>query len=331
MKKKKPTRFDRINEQREDIVKVLIEKMSAEGIGWTRSWRCPISPFNPVSATRYAGINQFNLSILAMIRGYEDPRWLTFKQAKSLGFKVKKGAKSAAVEKWGPVQVAPKDESGNIVKEAPIADKRFVYRCLSYFTVFNAEDIEGIEPFEAPTVEHDDEALGKLADILESSSRCPVIERATSSACYIPSNDKISLPYRASFSSITAFLQVLMHEMGHSTGHPGCLNRGLSTKFGSDEYAREELVAELTSMFCSAEIGIEAGHTPGNEHYDRHVAYFQSWTRRFEEKPEEIFNAAQAATKAADFILGRFASAGGILVGDEAFNKALIESANEVA
>lgn len=324
----KKTRFDRVNEQRDAIVKAVVERMAEEGINWTKSWSCPTLPFNPVSGTRYSGINQFNLALIGMVRGIEDPRWMTFKQAKALGYRVRKGAKSAAVEKWSPVQIAPKGKDGKVIKDCPDDEKRFAYRCLGYFTVFNAAEIEGIKPFEVEflTGEARDAELEETIDRLESSSRCEVKEELTDRACYIPSMDMISMPLRDSFASRTAFTQVLLHEMGHSTGHQSCLGRDIRNRFGSEGYAREELVAELTAMFCSAELGIEPGHTPGNEHFDRHAAYLQGWIKAIEDDPEALFGAAKAATRAADAVIERFVSSGGVLPASSA-----VAEAKEVA
>ena len=93
--------------------------------------------------------------------------------------------------------------------------------------------------------------------------------------------------------------------MTHSTGHPSALNRGCNTNFGSPEYAQEELVAELGSLFLSADLGIQNIDYEG-EHYENHVSYLQSWMHALEDDPSYLFKAAAKADKAGTLIIGRY-------------------------
>lgn len=93
--------------------------------------------------------------------------------------------------------------------------------------------------------------------------------------------------------------------MTHSTGHPSALNRGCNTNFGSPEYAQEELVAELGSLFLSADLGIQSADYEG-EHYENHVSYLQSWMHALEDDPSYLFKAAAKADKAGTLIIGRY-------------------------
>ena len=165
-----------------------------------------------------------------------------------------------------------------------------------------------------------DKEIGILVDEVIRSSRCPISEKSTDGAYYAPGRDSISVPSRNSFKSNESFLVTLLHEMGHSTSHPSACNRSISGKFGSPEYAKEELVAELSSMFSSRDLGIGGKIDTSSEHYTQHVAYLQSWIHALEDDPNLIFGAASAAEKATDFIIERYERE----VGREAPGKAAI-------
>ena len=93
--------------------------------------------------------------------------------------------------------------------------------------------------------------------------------------------------------------------MTHSTGHPSALARELDTRFGSPSYAEEELVAELGSLFLSADLGIQSTDLEG-EFYENHVSYLQSWMNALENDPSYLFKAASKADHADTFIMERY-------------------------
>lgn len=176
---------------------------------------------------------------------------------------------------------------------------------MGYWNVFNAEDIEGIPPENAPV--HLNDRTATIAQNLEESSRCPIIESSgyLGSAAYSPATDRILIAPRETFRSDEAFTRVLLHEMTHSTGHPSALARELDTRFGSPSYAEEELVAELGSLFLSADLGIQNTELEG-EFYENHVSYLQSWMNALENDPSYLFKAASKADHADTFIMERY-------------------------
>lgn len=176
---------------------------------------------------------------------------------------------------------------------------------MGYWNVFNASEIEGIPA--PPVPEHVSDRTTTIADDLILSSRCPIVEsmRYQGSAGYAPGSDRILIAPRETFLSDETFTRVLLHEMTHSTGHPSALNRGCNTDFGSPEYAQEELVAELGSLFLSADLGIQNTDYEG-EHYENHVSYLQSWMHALEDDPSYLFKAAAKADKAGTLIIGRY-------------------------
>ena len=206
------------------------------------------------------------------MRGYTDNRWATFNQIKD---------------------TCEKEFAGRYPK------------LVGYWNVFNAEDIEGIPPENAPV--HLNDRTATIAQNLEESSRCPVIESSgyLGSAAYSPATDRILIAPRETFRSDEAFTRVLLHEMTHSTGHPSALARELDTRFGSPSYAEEELVAELGSLFLSADLGIQSTDLEG-EFYENHVSYLQSWMNALENDPSYLFKAASKADHADTFIMERY-------------------------
>lgn len=118
-------------------------------------------------------------------------------------------------------------------------------------------------------------------------------------------NARILIAPRETFRSDEAFTRVLLHEMTHSTGHPSALARELDTRFGSPSYAEEELVAELGSLFLSADLGIQSTDLEG-EFYENHVSYLQSWMNALENDPSYLFKAASKADHADTFIMERY-------------------------
>jgi antirestriction protein ArdC len=117
-------------------------------------------------------------------------------------------------------------------------------------------------------------------------------------AYYRPGTDEITLPNMGQFVNAESFYSTAFHEMAHSTGHKTRLDRGLDGSFGSDPYSREELVAEMTAAFLAAEAGIL------DKVQDNNTAYVQHWAARLGKEPRLILDAASAAQKAADYILG---------------------------
>ena len=290
---------DRVAEQRKEIVDRVIADMDKGGFEWIKPWKDVGAPHNPVSGTTYSGRNRTHLAMMAMIRGYDDPRWVTFKQAKAAGWQMRKGAKSVVVEKWKMFRVEDRDAS-----EEETAEK-LIPRCVGYWSVFNAAEFDGVPPL--PRMERNsDEGNSLLADEVIASSRCPIEEKPANIAAYYPTADRITMPPRESFSSNEAFITTMLHEMGHSTGHPSAVGRSQSTKFGSKEYAFEELIAEMSSMFSASDLGLSGDVDPESKHYQQHVAYLQSWRQALSDDPNLLFKASTAAEKATEFVIDRY-------------------------
>lgn len=289
-----------VEDQRARVVAKIIEDMKRDGLRWSEPYLPSLSPSNPVSGTVYQGGNRLHLGFIGYLRSFEDNRWCTFNQIRDSGWYLKKGAKAAIIEKWREFAVREENEETG-EKEV----KGHYLRCVGYWNVFNASEIDGIPA--PPVPEHVNDRTDAIADDLKLSSRCPIVEsmRYQGSAAYAPGSDRILIAPRETFLSDEAFTRVLLHEMTHSTGHPSALNRGCNTNFGSPEYAQEELVAELGSLFLSADLGIQSADYEG-EYYENHVSYLQSWMHALEDDPSYLFKAAAKADKAGTLIIGRY-------------------------
>ena len=292
---------ERVSEQRRTVVEQMLKDMSENEFTWIRDWALNCSPINAVTGTRYRGGNRLHLAAIARIRGYRDPRWMTFNQAKKNGWKVRKGAKSAVVEKWKAFSY-DKKETDAATGEETVRRVSYV-RCVGYWSVFNAEDVEGIPAYEEPKMNCDDPSsyAALLADDFIATSRCEIREGGTDCACYIPALDRIEVPARGQFTCNEAFLRTLLHEMGHSTKVP--LGRERSKDMV--DYAFEELVAELCALFAAADAGLDCANfssEEGSDFYRNHVAYIQSWSKRLASDPDALFKAATKASAAADYL-----------------------------
>lgn len=257
-----------------------------------------LRPQNPVSGTVYRGGNRLKLAMFAVEKGYQDPRWMTFKQASNQGYHIRQGEKSVLLEKWiFTKEIKEKNEHGQQVKRT----ERLKHPVCNYFRVFNAEQMDGVEPLPEREPLQKDEIL-KLAEQFFASSKCNIVEAAQEKAFYSPGRDRIVLPPREFFKSPEAFLSVALHEMAHSTGHKSRLNRPLMNEFGTPGYAREELNAEISSAFLESDLGLEADHEGLRDHSN----YLKSWIRILKEDPNELFRACQSAEKISEYLIGNY-------------------------
>lgn len=306
-KSSKKSVADVIAANRAEITEKFVSMVSDPTLDWVKQWSGSSldSPHNPCSGTRYNGGNRLYLTLVAGITG--DPRFCTYKQASKRGWQVKRGAHGCIVEKFGPVTVYERDEDGNVVTDddGNRVVKFKYYKPLAYYMVFNFADIEGVPELAKPEPMTPDQ-MTELMDAFIDTSDCPVVEGESDRASYSPDLDRVRIPSRDVFDDSTAALHTLLHEMGHSTGAAKRLNReGIVnwSGFGSESYAFEELVAELTSVFTSNYVHADAMQS--DEHRRNHAAYLQSWLRALHDDPDYLFKAAAKAEAASDYIVER--------------------------
>jgi antirestriction protein ArdC len=214
---------------------------------------------------------------------------VSFKQAKGKGGRVKKGEKGFPVVFWKWVHVKdPESESGK--KRVPF---------LRYYTVFNLEQTEGIDIPEPQT--RDFNPIMKAERVIHGMPNAPVIEHNEPRAYYQPSEDVVNMPKANLFQTDEEYYSTLFHELTHSTGHASRLNRDEISKmspFDSQDYSKEELVAEIGSAFLCGHCGIEPSVI------ENQAAYIQSWLKQLRSNKKWLVYAAAKAQKAADYILG---------------------------
>lgn len=282
------------SEYREAVTERLIGMLESGTAPWQKPWDAGIAAMNRphnFNGRPYHGVNALMLWCTAIDKGYEDPRWLTFKQVNKLGGHVNKGEKAQIVEYWQWEKEVENPETGE--KEKVPLEHPKVYRA----AVSNADQCTGL-----PKLRRQAQKWSPVerAENIIAANGVPVTHNTDGSAFYSPGGDFICLPPRESFATVDAYYSTLLHEVGHSTGHPTRLNREFGGQFGSEGYAREELRSELASTFLCGELGIA---TTGSD--EQHAAYVKSWVSALKNDYNEIFKAAADAEKICNYLYER--------------------------
>ena len=282
-----------------EMVTENIVKMLEEGtVPWQKPWKAAETPKNLVSKKEYRGINIFLLAF----QGYNNPYWLTFKQAKELGGSIKKGEKATTVVFWKMMKFDKKNEDIIVEDESTVSTQKVV-PLLRYYNVFNVEQCENIDESKIPSIvmNPDFDPIETCEATIANMPQRPEIVHGGSRACYNPKDDKVGMPKKESFFNEQYYYSVLFHELGHSTGHESRLDRkGFSMNFfGSESYSKEELVAEMTAAFLSAE------HDIDRPVINNTAAYIKSWLKVLKDDVKMVVIAAAQAQKAADFIMNK--------------------------
>lgn len=296
MAKKKSSR-----QPKRDIYQEVTDRIIGYLERGTAPWRNPIRrgsgdgwPKNLDSGKRYRGINVFLLGLRAWESGYSSDYWLTFNQAREKGGQVRKGEKGSLVTFFK--MYATKDKETEEEIQIPV---------LKHFIAFNVEQVEGIAIPDAPAEDPNAspfEPLEEAERIVAGYASKPSIEHnGGSRAFYRPSQDSVHMPQPERFDNRESYYSTLFHELSHSTGHSSRLNRGLDTElapFGSPDYSREELIAEMGAAFLCAASGISPPTI------EQSASYLQGWIKVLKGDKRMVVGAAGAAQKAADWILG---------------------------
>jgi antirestriction protein ArdC len=243
----------------------------------------------------YQGINVLMLWGEAVAKGYAAPIWMTFRQAKELGAHVRKGEHGSLVVYADRIRKTEIDESTGDEHEREIP-------FLKGYTVFNAEQIEGLPPHFYAMAEPRLDPVRRI-DHAESffAATGADIRHGGNQAYYSVSADRVQMPPFEAFRDAESYYATLAHEVTHWTRHPSRLEREFGRKRWGDEgegYAMEELVAELGAAFLSADLDL----TP--EPREGHAAYIGHWLKVLKNDKRAIFTAASYAQRAADFLGG---------------------------
>ena len=293
---------------RSEVANTLIEAMRRGETPWQKPWAAvSMRPVNPTTDNAYRGVNR----ILLSLSGRPDNRWVTYQQAQANGWQVRKGEKGAMIVKLVEVGGGAAGSFERVAAERGVegaaaggrpGKKAFALR---RYTVFNAQQVDGIPELDAPAEKLFDPIARAEAVIAALKARTDLaVVLGGNQACYIPALDEVRLPDKNSFHTIYDFYATAMHECAHSTMHKKRLDRSeaYGKRWGDEAYALEELTAEISSAILASETGVPMPN--GKAHLDNHAGYLQSWLRALSKDPMAIFTAAKAADKVSEYMLG---------------------------
>ena len=252
------------------------------------------------SGEAYSGINNVLLTMRTMVCGYTSPYWMTFHQAKELGGGVRKGEKSCVVVYYGTATGSDGANDQESIKDTSV-DAPQTIRFQKSYRVFNAYQIDGLpERFYPDPDPVPDHPANVPIPHMQSFFEAIDIETVFTGrdAYYMPAVDRVYMPELSLFERPQDFYAVWAHELGHATKARHRLNRDYGhSRFGNTAYAREEIVAELTSLMLGQELGF-AAHT-----MEMSAAYLDSWIRVLRSDKTAIFKHAADAQRASDYLI----------------------------
>ncbi len=277
-----------------EVTARIIAELEDGRLPWVQPWdsaACGCTmPQNGRTGRKYSGINVLILWAQVIAKGYASQRWLTYRQAAAAGGNVRRGERGTAI--CYVDRFTPKAEA-----EAACDEDREARQVafLKRFVVFNIDQCEGLPAdYIAPMVSPDPVLANAEADALIAASGARV-QIGGGEAFYSPSHDFVQVPPQTAFHEPINWYRTALHELGHWTGHTSRLDRDQKSGFGSEAYAKEELVAEMTAAFTCASLGI----APTVRHSD----YIASWLSVLRGDEKGIFRAASQASKASDYLL----------------------------
>jgi antirestriction protein ArdC len=280
------------------ITNKIIASIEADPGKWQMPWHRSSSgplhmPKNAHTGNHYRGINIVALWVSAETAGYSRPLWGTYRQWAQIGAQVRKGEKASPVIFYKEFEVDPSPDDAND------DGKRRVARASSVFNVDQVDD----GPADTSVPDLGPIARNQHFDDFVASTGARIVHGGAE-ALYMPSTDSIRIPDESRFFDTAtstrsdSYAAVLAHELGHWTAAKHRLNRDLTGRFGTEAYAAEELVAELTSAFICAAQGITC------EPRQDHAQYIANWLKLLKSDNRAIFAAAAKASQAADYLQG---------------------------
>ena len=306
----KKTFWQRSEDYARKVSGEIIEQIKAGVAPWQKPWKPgeAISAENFSTGQKYTGGNSLYLMSRAIRDGRGDNRWGTYNQIQAAGGQVRRGEKGTRVLFFKDRTArALKDEQGKVLKDKDgktiYEEEQQAYPMCKQYTVFNVEQADGLElKPRSRQARPEWDAHRDAEKVIEAAG--PAVQHvAGDRAYYRMAEDKVVLPEPSQFPTRNGYYQTALHECGHSTGHPDRMDRdtlkeGMEKGFGSPEYAREELRAEISAMMTGERIGV--GHDP-----QRGAAYVKGWVEVLEKDPHEIHRAARDAQKMSNYLMDR--------------------------
>lgn len=277
------------------ITDTIIARLEQGVPPWRKPWTGTTpSPPTRACGERYRGINHFWLGLIADMSGYTSPFWMTYRQATELGGQVRKGERST-------IAIFYKAYSASSTDERTGDERTDVRRVLKSYPVFNADQVDGLPRRFHPVPEPITPAAenpARLAELQAFFDAIPAtVRHGGAEAYYTPVGDYIQMPLIDRFTSYEGWCATIGHEFAHWTGAEHRLNRNLGSRFGTNAYAAEEGIAELTAAMLGAELGIPS------EHLDDHAAYIGGWLRIMKADSRAILTFAAKADEATEYLL----------------------------
>ncbi len=285
----------------EEVTNQIISMMEQGQIPWHKPWAGTSAGAISYSTGKpYSLINQ----ILLMKPG----EYITFNQCQKEGGKVKKGSKAKRVYFWKLYEKDALDEDGQPILTADGTPKKEKIPVLKSFQVFHVlDDCEGISPkwtdkLPASPAHPIEAAEAALSEYVSREGIRLIADQISGQAYYSPARDLINIPRIDQYKDSAEYYSTAFHEATHSTGHPSRLHRfevfSASAAFGSEEYSKEELTAEIGAACILHQMGIASPDSLRNS-----AAYIQGWLKALRDDKQLIIGAAARAEKAVKLIL----------------------------
>ena len=300
-------------EYRDALAKEFLEALKQPEIEYYCPWYSFAAQRNGFTDRKYNGLNSLYLNLVAYKNNWTDSRWFTFTQLKKLNESRKpeeaysvKGQHGMPVEFFTVYDVQEKKKISLIeyykilrnASDEQLKDIQRRYRVHNeYTTVFNAHQIQNMELIQKDKMNLKDIDSKNIED-LAKSIKVDLKHESIDRAFYNKKEDAIHLPFAEFFKSQNDYNYTALHELSHSTGHESRLSRDLSGTFGTEQYAIEELIAEMSCSFY----GFNLDKNSDPKILNNHKAYIQSWAKVIENDPKKFFDAVSQAQKAADFL-----------------------------
>jgi antirestriction protein ArdC len=284
--KKYPSRPKRDHYQ--EVTDQIVAALEQGIIPWRRTWdqgACGM-PMNCATGRFYRGINRLVLGLAQAISYGDDPRWCSYRQAQARGWQVREGERGRAIVFYKPIAKGEEREHGT-VRYFPL---------MRFSTVFHASQMDGVPQLKAPELGTVAWQTPESIDTIIQKSGID-LRYGGGQAMYVPLTDHVQMPPRESFESPEAFAQTAIHEAGHWAANVRRLGISEEGRFGSKEYAAEELRVEIASAFVCSTLGLDPD-------ISNTAAYLSNWLERLRNDNREIFRAAADAQKIADYLLG---------------------------
>ncbi len=299
------------------LTELMVRKIESLTGKWHQPWIADMTRGLPrnLRGTPYRAGNVLTLFFLSEICGYRSPIFMTFRQAKDENLNICKGACSFPVYFW-KMHIRHKEthEKIDLAEYYRLPQQQReqydVMPVIRYYPVFNIDQTDLADKAPARYAELTSPSgsvdrsdgftyAGIDALLVPDGWHCPIVLQYGNRASYSVAFDRIICPLKQQFPSGVDFYDTLLHEVAHSTGHPSRLNRPSYGAFGDSTYAREELLAELTSALCGAMLGLSVMPRAEN------AAYLKHWLAQLKQEPTYLFDILVDVNKAARMIIDK--------------------------